>query len=123
MVERPVTWPPPLRSGPAELPHPALQLFYVQLYHSAKTTPIENASIEWKEKNSPFIKIAGITIPPQQMNTKERFLLAEKFSYSPAHSLVEHQPIGGLNRARIIVYRLLSEFRHQRDSTTLLEPK
>lgn len=97
--------------------------FCVQLYHSAKTTPIENASIEWKEKNSPFIKIAEITIPPQQMNTKERFLLAEKFSYSPAHSLVEHQPIGGLNRARIIVYRLLSEFRHQRDSTTLLEPK
>ena len=97
--------------------------FYIQQYIDDSKTPIEGAGIEWKEKNSSFIKIAEIEIPIQALNTKERFELAEQFSFSPANSLKAHQPIGGLNRARVHIYKMLSKFRHQRDGNPLIEPK
>ena len=96
--------------------------FYIQRYVDDLKTPIEDAGIEWKEKDSPFIKMAEIEIPSQALNTKERFELAEQFSFSPANSLKTHQPIGGLNRARIHIYKMLSKFRHQRDGKALIEP-
>lgn len=95
--------------------------FYIQTFISESKTPIENAGIEWKE--SPFVKVAEIEIPKQQFATKERFRLAEAFSFSPANSLKVHQPIGGINRARIKIYEALSKFRHQRDTINLKEPK
>ena len=97
--------------------------FYIQQYVDDSKTPIEDAGIEWKEKDSPFIKVAEIEIPMQALNTKERFELAEQFSFSPANSLKAHQPIGGLNRARVHIYKMLSKFRHQRDGNPLIEPK
>ncbi len=97
--------------------------FYIQQFTDELKTPIENAGIEWKEKDSSFIKIAEIEIPIQELNTKERFELAEQLSFSPANSLKTHQPIGGINRARIEIYKALSKFRHQRDNKKVIEPK
>ncbi len=93
--------------------------FYVQKFESEAKTPIEDAGKEWK---TPFIKVAEMEIPTQEMNIKERFELAEKLSFSPANSLEVHKPLGGINRARNQIYKKLSEFRHQRDSIKLIEP-
>ena len=97
--------------------------FYIQQFVDEIKTPIEDAGIEWRELYSPFIKVAEIKIPIQELNTNERFELAEQLSFSPANSLKTHQPIGGINRARIEIYRFLSKFRHQRDGKKLSEPK
>lgn len=96
--------------------------FYVQLFKDKKLTPIEDAGVEWKEKDSPFIKLATINIPKQAFDTSSRKELAEIFSFSTANALMAHAPIGGLNRARNIIYENLSKFRHQRDNKKLLEP-
>ncbi|MFK7049737.1 MULTISPECIES: catalase [Flavobacterium] len=93
--------------------------FFIQPFVNEKNTPIENAGIEW---NSPFIKVAEIEIPIQDLNTEERFELAEQLSFSPSNSLEAHKPIGGINRARIEIYKALSKFRHQRDNKTIIEP-
>lgn len=97
--------------------------FYIQQFVDETKTPIEDAGVEWKEKDSPFIKVAEIEIPTQDFNTTERFELAEQFSFSPANSLKTHQPIGGINRARIEIYNALSKYRHKRDNKRLIEPK
>ena len=97
--------------------------FYVQLFKNEALTPIEDAGVEWKEENSPFIKLAEIKIPKQQVATNKRFELAEQLSFSPANATTEHAPIGGINRARIIIYGALAKFRHERDNRTMLEPK
>ncbi len=86
--------------------------FYVQAFVDEKQTPIEDASIAWQ---SPFIKVATLTIPQQAMNTPERFELAEQLSFSPANAVVEHKPLGGLNRARTAIYQSISNYRHQRN--------
>jgi hypothetical protein len=87
--------------------------FCVQLQKNGM--PIEDAGVLWDETQSPFIKVATLQIPKQQFRTKKRVDLAESLSFSPGHALPAHAPLGGLNRARIAIYKALSKFRHERD--------
>jgi hypothetical protein len=86
--------------------------FAVQLGKPGMT--INDSGPRWDETESPFVKVATLTIPPQAFRTEERAQLAEAFSFSPAHARVEHRPLGSINRARMRVYRLNSDFRHAR---------
>lgn len=97
--------------------------FYIQEFIDESKTPTEDAAIEWKESDSPFIKVAEIEIPMQDFNNTDRFDLAEQLSFSPGNALIEHEPIGGINRARMEIYKGLSKFRHERDDMALMEPK
>jgi len=76
--------------------------------------PINDSAPRWDETASPFVKVATLTIPSQVFRTRERDQLAEELSFSPAHARVEHRPTGSINRARMRIYRALSDFRHQR---------
>jgi hypothetical protein len=78
--------------------------------------PINDARPRWDEAVAPFVKVATLTVPPQAIRTEERSQLAETLSFSPAHARIEHRPIGGLNRARMRIYRSLSDFRHDRSA-------
>lgn len=86
--------------------------FMLQLQEDPKKEPIENPCVEWKSR---WQKVATIEIPPQQFDTPERNSFAESLTYSPWHSLKEHQPLGGVNRARRAVYEAISQFRLQRN--------
>ncbi len=92
--------------------------FYVQEFKNEEETPIEDAGVKWK---TPFVKIAKIEIPVQNINTKERFEFAEDLFFSPANSLKEHRPIGGINRARVEIYDSLSKYRHEKNNRTFIE--
>lgn len=96
--------------------------FVVQFQTNEKEMPINDASIEWDENKSPFIKVAEIIIPKQNFNTSERKYLEENLSFSPGHSLLEHQPVGDINIARNEIYKKLSRFRHERNNILLIEP-
>jgi hypothetical protein len=68
---------------------------------------IENASTLWHEADFPFIPVAKITIPAPQpeISSDEHKAHCEKLAFTPWHSLVEHQPIGSINRLRKSVYQ------------------
>lgn len=89
--------------------------FMVQLRTDPQTMPIENAAVEWREDQAPFVKVATLRIPRQQFRTPDRDSTAAALSFSPGHALVEHRPIGGVNRARMRVYREQADFRQKRD--------
>ena len=97
--------------------------FMIQVQKDPDRMPVEDAGVEWSEKESPFVKVASIRIPSQIFRTGECEELAEDLSFSPAHSLIEHRPIGGINRARVEIYRHLSEFRHKQNSRQMTEPR
>jgi hypothetical protein len=80
--------------------------FKIQLQTDAMKMKIEDPTIEWDEQISPFVKVATIRIPQQDFNTEKRKQLDENQSFSPWNSLVEHQPLGGVNRARKIYVKL-----------------
>lgn len=96
--------------------------FGVQRFVDEQSTPLEDAAIEWTESDAPYQRLARLEIPAQPVDTTERWRLAEDLSFSPGHALAVHGPMGGLNRVRDLIYRRLSEFRHERDGKAILEP-
>ncbi len=84
-----------------------------------KPLPVEDPTVEWDEQESPYVKVATIRIPSQNFNTEERKQFDEKQSFSPWHTLPEHQPLGGVNRARKRIYGELAKFRNDRNQSDM----
>src|SRR5205814_5162393 len=85
-----------------------------QLYRDAKTTPIEDASVEWTEAVAPPVVVAELTIPQQDVASPRGKKIAElvaKMSFDPWHALVEHRPLGDVMRARNVAYRISTQAR------------
>ncbi|MFZ2649311.1 MAG: catalase family protein [Burkholderiaceae bacterium] len=96
--------------------------FAVQLQTDAVAMPIEDPRREWSEALSPFHKLATIRILQQDCDSAEQRSFGQNLSFSPWHSLPEHRPLGGVNRARKVVYEALSTFRHERNQAPRKEP-
>lgn len=73
---------------------------------------VEASTEEWEEEHAPFVKVATLTIPKQEFSTPERDALGEALSFSPWHALLEHKPLGAVNRVRRVVYEQISRYRH-----------
>jgi hypothetical protein len=86
--------------------------FCVQFQTDPKKMPIEDAMEEWDEKDSPPRKVASIRIPSQAFESFEQMGFAEKIAFNPWNALQEHQPLGGMNRARKLIYTELAKLRH-----------
>ena len=74
-------------------------------------TEIEDATIAWDETAFPFVTVATLTISPQNFDTEERKHQCESLAFTPWHGVAEHQPVGGINRLKLGVYRASSAFR------------
>jgi hypothetical protein len=100
----------------------ALFDFALQFQTDAQAMPIEDPGVVWSETLSPFIKVATIRIFQQEFDSAKQREFGENISYNPWHALPEHRPLGGINRARKIVYRTISLFRHEYNKTPRREP-
>lgn len=96
--------------------------FAVQLQTDADAMPVEDPGRAWQETVSPFRKVATIRIPQQQFDSDAQRTFGENLSYTPWHSLPEHRPLGGINRARKVVYDVISAFRHAKNDVPRREP-
>ncbi|MHB8419079.1 MAG: catalase family protein [Myxococcales bacterium] len=93
---------------------PLAWTFLVQFYVDAVRTPIEDASIDWREDVSPFLEVARLELPQQDVRSPEGqrdAQLVEEMSFDPWHALVEHRPLGSMMRARGPAYRVSTEQR------------
>lgn len=85
-----------------------------QLWADAEKQPIEDASVDWPISISPYRTVATIRLPRQDAYSPERVrYFDEVMTFRPAHSIAAHRPLGSVMRARLQVYRALSEFRHR----------
>ena len=83
--------------------------FSVQFFVDETRTPIEDGSVEWKESDAPFVPLARLTLPRQELASPRGQKLAslvETLSFDPWHALAELRPLGGMMRARNQAYRL-----------------
>ena len=94
---------------------PACFALQVQLQNPNYYMPLEDPSVEWSEKISPFQTVATIKVPAQDFDSREQNLFCDNLSFNPWHALPEHRPIGGINRLRKSVYEAVSVYRHQRN--------
>lgn len=96
--------------------------FSVQLQTDAETMPIEDSRIEWPEAVSPFRKVATIRILQQECDSVAQAAYGENLSFTPWHALPEHRPLGGINRARKVIYEAISKLRHKHNREPRTEP-
>ena len=96
--------------------------FAVQLQTDATAMPIEDPGHEWSEAVSPFRKVATIRIMQQDFDSDQQKAVGENLSFNPWHALPEHRPLGGINRARKVIYHAISSFRHEYNHIAMQEP-
>lgn len=96
----------------------------VQLCTDLEKMPVEDASVLWDEKLSPFRAVALVTVPAQVgwehgiSDAKENGT-----SFNPWHGIAEFQPLGGINRARKPVYDQSVNFRGSHNGCPIHEPR
>jgi hypothetical protein len=88
--------------------------FLVQVQTDARKMPIEDASVEWRERDSPYRRVAQIRIPAQPLDGPGQAESCETMSFNPWHALPDHRPLGGFNRARRDIYRAMAAYRNAR---------
>jgi hypothetical protein len=96
--------------------------FMVQVQTDAHRMPIENASVEWPERLSPFVPVAKLRLPAQSFDSPEQLAFADNLSFNTWHCIAEHRPLGNQNRTRKTLYLELSKLRQSMNGTQRLEP-
>lgn len=82
----------------------------------AEQQPIEDASVDWPASISPYRTVATTKLPRQEAYREGRvWYFEEIMTFRPTHGLEVHRPLGSVMRARLKVYRALSEFRHRQN--------
>ncbi len=94
----------------------------IQLCTDLDKMPVEDANKEWSEADSPYQPVARIRLPRQDAYSEARQQYVEALSFSPAHSLEAHRPLGSIMRARLQAYPTLSSIRRTGNNQPLEEP-
>ena len=86
----------------------ALQVLFQQ---DPERMPIEDASVAWDETRSPFHTVARLTLPPQRVDDPSALSRCEGMAFNPWNGHPDHRPLGGINRVRRGIYRVVGALR------------
>lgn len=98
--------------------------FRVQLCTDLDTMPVEDATVLWDEKASPFVTVATLNVAPQvawQDGISQK--TEDALSFAPWHGVAAHQPLGGVNRARKEPYQFSADYRGKYNGCPMHEPR
>ncbi|QHI98975.1 catalase [Xylophilus rhododendri] len=94
-----------------------------QLNTDLEKMPIEDASVEWPEEQSPYVAVARLRIGRQPGWNEERSrAIDDGLAFNPWHGLAAHRPLGGVMRARKAVYPDSAAFRGKVNGCPMHEP-
>ena len=107
----------------------------IQKQTNEKSMPSDDPRVRWREWRAQFRNVATLTIPRQVFwpaagmppvtlrATEDMVENGENMSFNPWHGLVEHEPLGRINRARGEIYAGISKYRHHENHTPLPRPE
>jgi hypothetical protein len=96
--------------------------FMVQVQTDSHRMPIEDATVKWPERLSPYVPVARLRLMPQHFDSDEQLAFADRLRYNPWHSLPAHRPLGNSNRARRTMYLALARLRQEMNAVEHAEP-
>lgn len=108
--------------------------FDVKVQRRVGAMSVEDATDRWDEGQSPFQSVAYLRIPRQvffsglvpdsswETAALEMEQVGENLSFNPWNGLAAHKPLGGINRARRVVYPSGSQHRHDANQQPVWEP-
>lgn len=94
----------------------------VQLCADLERMPVEDLTVEWPERLSPFVTVAKLRLPRQDISDEETLTTMDALSFTPWRVTAEHAPLGEIMRARKEVYRRSSLQRHLLNHQQRREP-
>ena len=94
----------------------------VQLCADIGRMPVEDVTVEWPEQLSPFVTVAKVRIPQQDISGDDNLEKMDALSFTPWRVTAEHSPLGNIMRVRKEVYRHASVLRHTLNHQQRKEP-
>ena len=94
----------------------------VQVQTDPHRMPIEDATVKWPERLSPYVPVARLRLPAQRFDSDAQLAFADVLRYNPWHSLPAHRPLGNSNRARRRMYAELAALRQRMNRVEHVEP-
>ncbi|CAH0335458.1 hypothetical protein FVB9288_01103 [Flavobacterium sp. CECT 9288] len=97
--------------------------FEIQLRTNDKTMPLDDAQAVWSTEESPYIAIAELYFPEQDICAIGQPEFGTNLSFNIFRTLKEHEPLGSIAAVRKVVYAASSEVRHQANGQSTQEPE
>jgi hypothetical protein len=94
----------------------------VQLCADLARMPIDDVTVEWPEQLSPFVTVAKLRFPQQDISGDDNLEKMDALSFTPWRVTAEHAPLGNIMRVRKEVYRHSSILRHKLNQQERMEP-
>src|SRR5215510_5531542 len=95
----------------------------VQLSTDLTRMPVEKTTVLWPESLSPYVTVAKLRLPQQDIGGDDNFEKMDKTSMSPWRVTEPHRPLGNIMRSRKEVYRQSSILRHRENKQERREPR
>ncbi|MBL9107743.1 MAG: hypothetical protein JNM74_00680, partial [Myxococcales bacterium] len=65
---------------------------------AAQAQPIEDTSVEWREQDSPWTRVAMVVV--DRNATPDEEATCDALSWNPWHGVADHRPLGNIMRVR-----------------------
>ena len=95
----------------------------VQLCTDLARMPVDKTTVVWPESLSPYVTVAKLRLPQQDIGGEDNFEKMDKTSMSAWRVTEPHRPLGSIMRSRKEVYKQSSILRHQENHQERKEPK
>lgn len=106
-----------LAAGPAHF------TLSVQLRTDREAMPLDKATIRWDEATSPFLPLADLEIPAQDIQAPGQAEFGENLAFNIWRVTADHEPAGTIARARRTVYAAAASLRRKTNGVPDTEPK
>ena len=95
----------------------------VQLCTDLERMPVQDVTVEWLEALSPFVTVAKVRLPAQDISGSDNLDRMDAMSFNPWRVTAEHAPLGEIQRVRKEAYRRSSIARHRLNHQERREPR
>ncbi|MDA2893839.1 catalase family protein [Mycolicibacterium sp. BiH015] len=103
--------------------HGAEYAISAQLCTDTTEMPLDDATVPWSEKKSPYHPVGVIRYPKQTAYSEDLKTFGDdRLTFNSWRGIIEHTPLGSINRLKLRVYAESSKFRHQRNQVPDYEP-
>lgn len=96
--------------------------FMVQLRTDPATMPLDEATVEWPESQSPFVHVATLTLPQQDVGARGQAEYGQSLAFNIWRVPPEQTPVGSIAEARKRVYAAGAQARHEANGQPLQDP-
>lgn len=85
-----------------------------QFYVDPTRTPIEDATVVWKESDAPCVKLAELVVARRDLESlraRAEHAFGDKLSFTPWHAAADMRPLGNIMRLRRVAYEASARLR------------